>query len=132
MLKYFYFSLIFLGQLVAEDHLFIGKHYLASYYDCDHEALINTEALKKCMLDAAASSGASILDTVDFTFSGDGITMVLLLEESHASIHTYPEYDACFVDLFTCGDKCSSYAFEETLMKYLIPKDAERQILSRG
>ena len=57
--------------------------------------------------------------------------MVLLLSESHASIHTYPEYNSCFVDLFTCGQKCSAEKFDMYLREYLKPKQTDSRIQVR-
>ena len=57
--------------------------------------------------------------------------MVILLSESHASIHTYPEFNACFVDLFTCGEKCSSEYFDQALQSYLKPKLVNGRTLIR-
>jgi S-adenosylmethionine decarboxylase len=57
--------------------------------------------------------------------------MTILLSESHASIHTYPEHGKCFVDLFTCGDSCSNHIFNEELQKYLKPKKVAAMVLIR-
>ncbi len=117
-------TLSFHMPLVAEDdiHHFRGVHLFATYSECDHEALVNLEALKAHMEKAVNASGATILDQCVYEFSPDALTMVFLLSESHASIHTYPEYGACFVDLFTCGYKTSAEAFDAVLQDYLKPK----------
>lgn len=111
---------------------FFGKHFIASYYGCSEEAMTNREKLEQAMIRAARASGATILDTSDFHLEGDGYTLVILLSESHASIHTYPEHHACFIDLFTCGDTCSYERFHKVLSRYLKPADAHIQILRRS
>src|SRR5205807_611048 len=95
---------------------FKGSHFIASYLDCDQAALTDVDALTSAMEDAARASGATILKTAAHVFPPNGLTMVILLSESHASIHTYPEFGACFVDLFTCGTKCSAQKFHEVLL----------------
>lgn len=112
-------------------YAFEGKHFIASYYDCDIEALSDTKALEKVITDSVVASGATILGTNVHYFSSEGFTMVFLLSESHASIHTYPEHRSCFVDLFTCGDRCSSELFDALLKNYLKPSDCRIQILKR-
>jgi len=114
-----------------EEHLFYGRHLIAQYYDCDHDALCNIDKLTQTMKEATIASGAKILNSMDYVFDGNGYTMVLLLSESHASIHTYPEYNACFVDLFTCGQKCSAETFDLILREYLKPKQIDSRIQVR-
>src|SRR5689334_25425262 len=105
---------LFQGSLYGNDEYeFKGKHFIASYLDCDDKAIRDVQALKEVLVKAARASHATIIGQTDFVFEPDGLTMVILLSESHASIHTYPEHHACFVDLFTCGDKCSSEDFDQ-------------------
>ncbi len=120
-------------SLIASDdqYLFRGKHFIASYAGCDEKALTDVEQLRTVMEDAAKQSGATILDSSYYVFPPDGLTMVILLSESHASIHTYPEHKSCFVDLFTCGDKCSNEKFDECLRSYLKPTSVHEKILIR-
>ena len=110
---------------------FRGVHFLVSYCDCDIEALTDVDNLAQAMNNAVQECGATILETSSWVFPPNGFTMVLLLSESHASIHTYPEHGACFVDLFTCGDKCSAEKFDAFMRSYLKPKVVSRRTLIR-
>ena len=112
-------------------HAFIGRHFLASYNGCDRKAMADPQGLASAMRRAVEASGASLLKAAEHAFPGGGMTMVLLLSESHASIHTYPEYDACFVDLFTCGQRCSAEKFDAVLRAYLRPRQCSRRVLLR-
>lgn len=119
-------------QQAAEPiHEFLGKHLIASYSGCDRKALTDLPNLIKAMNNAVAASGATILSQNQHIFEPNGLTMVFLLSESHATIHTYPEYGACFVDLFTCGDKCSAEKFDTVLRAYLHPMKVSQRILIR-
>lgn len=130
---FFSFVLLFSAAAVAdESYDFIGRHFVASYMECDLEALTDLEGLRDAMKDAVDASGATLLKSCDFVFPPDGLTMVLLLSESHASIHTYPEHASCFVDLFTCGTNCSAEKFDEVLQNYLKPKSIGKKMLHRG
>ncbi|MBI3236925.1 MAG: adenosylmethionine decarboxylase [Chlamydiales bacterium] len=119
------------GSFQEEIYHFKGIHFLASYCDCDCDALSDIEGLKQAMIDATKKCGATILDQCSYIFPPDGLTMVILLSESHASIHTYPEHGACFIDLFTCGERCSAEKFHEALSGYLKPKKVEKKIFLR-
>ena len=130
---YFFFFLIcnVSSLFAAEEHDFFGKHLIISYSECDRKALGDLQSLIAVMNEAVQASGATILQSAQHIFEPNGLTMVFLLSESHASIHTYPEYGACFVDLFTCGNNCSSEAFDKVLTAYLQPKQVSKRILIR-
>jgi len=113
------------------NYQFVGRHLVASYHGCDKEALTNTTRLVEVMQEACKASGATILDSCQYPFDGNAITVVILLSESHASIHTYPEHGACFVDMFTCGTKCSQEKFDEVLRAYLNPTKPNCTYLNR-
>lgn len=115
-----------------EEYQFKGVHFLVSYCDCDNEALTDLEGLKAAMSQAVLSSGATILDASSWVFPPTGLTMVFLLSESHASIHTYPEHNSCFVDLFTCGENCSAKEFDAVMRAYLKPKTINERTLFRS
>jgi S-adenosylmethionine decarboxylase proenzyme len=120
------------AQLVADEvYDFRGKHFLASYLECDPKALGNPEAVKKIMLEAATRCGATVLNHIAHEFPGNGLTMVIMLSESHASIHTYPEHDSCFVDLFTCGEKANHEIFNAVLRDYLQSKKVSQKCFHR-
>ena len=137
MVKSFYAFIVLcfllIGNLDAKDsYNFMGKHLIASYKQCDHGALVNMTSLSDTMKKAVIASGATILDSSEVEFSNNGFTMVILLSESHATIHTYPEHNACFVDIFTCGSVCQVEHFDEILQKYLKPAIADIKIEKRS
>ncbi len=120
--------------LVADEnslYQFKGNHFLASYCECDAQALSDVENLQAAMLNAVQECGATILQSSSWIFPPCGLTMVILLSESHASIHTYPEHGACFVDLFTCGEKCSAEKFDSVMRAYLKPQVVNQRTLIR-
>ncbi len=123
---------VFQGLLYADDYSFKGKHFVASYLECDLRALCNLSGLIDAMSRAVCASGATILDEASTVFPPHGLTLVYLLSESHASLHTYPEHGSCFVDLFTCGDSCSSEPFDQILREYLQPKHVNAKLFLRA
>ncbi len=113
------------------EYIFKGKHFVASYMECDERALADLGELILAMDEAVRSSGATILDKTPYVFPPNGLTIVYLLSESHASLHTYPEHSACFVDLFTCGNICSAEKFDEMMRQYLKPKVVNARLFLR-
>ena len=115
----------------SEEHGFIGFHLLANYTGCNARAISDLDGLRKALASAARASGASVLKTAEHVFDTGGFSQVLLLSESHASIHTYPEVCSCFLDLFTCGTSCRPEKFEEIMCDYLQPTGVSRQVVVR-
>ena len=118
-------------ETLDREYAFRGRHLLASYTGCSQAALHDVDGLTKALHDAVKASGATLLDSVRHIFPPHGMTAVVLLSESHASIHTYPEHQSCFVDIFTCGTTCQVEAFDAALRVFLKPQSANRRIIDR-
>jgi len=117
---------------VSKKYEFVGNHLIASYSDCNAAAVRDTERLAAAMKTAVLATGATLLRTIEHAFPNGGFTMLLLLAESHASIHTYPECNACFVDFFTCGNSCTVENADAVLRNYLQPRKASCRVVLRN
>ncbi len=62
------------------------------------------ESVKEALIEAAKRAQATIVDVVFHEFNPFGISGVVVIAESHLSIHTWPEYRYAAVDIFSCGD----------------------------
>jgi S-adenosylmethionine decarboxylase len=83
----------------------LGKHVILELHDCDRKRLSNCEFLRETLLEACRRAGATILGNSFHVFSPyDGVSGVIIIAESHLSIHTWPEYCYAAVDIFACGD----------------------------
>jgi S-adenosylmethionine decarboxylase len=115
---------------------FTGVHFFASYCGCQVN-LSDVEKLRNVIKFAVEASNATILGQLEHIFDStdvvpeNGYTSVFILSESHASIHTYPKKGSCFVDLFTCGEKCSYIPFDKELRNYLRPLSVSYQVIKR-
>jgi S-adenosylmethionine decarboxylase proenzyme len=87
----------------APNYAFRGRHVLAELYDAPAELLNNEHLLRDALQQGLDSAGVTTLGVLAHKFEPNGVTIVAMLAESHASIHTYPESGAAFVDVFTCG-----------------------------
>ena len=85
--------------------LFAGKHVLAELKGVDEAVLDNAELLRQVLAEVLTQAGATVREVIAHRFEPQGVTVLAMLAESHASVHTYPEIGAAFVDVFTCGDK---------------------------
>ena len=83
----------------------LGSHVLLDLHEVDAGLLGDCDRLERILLDAAAAAEARVLGARFHRFGpGQGVTGVLLLAESHISIHTWPEHGYAAVDVFMCGD----------------------------
>ncbi|MCU1679377.1 MAG: speH [Amycolatopsis sp.] len=85
--------------------VFAGRHVLAELGGIAPELLDDVEFLRSALWSAVTEAGATVCDMLDHRFEPQGVTVLAMLAESHASIHTYPELGAVFIDVFTCGDR---------------------------
>jgi S-adenosylmethionine decarboxylase len=77
---------------------------LLELFDCDLDAINNLDTVKETLVEAAKRAQATIVDVVFHEFNPFGISGVVVIAESHLSIHTWPEYRYAAVDVFSCGD----------------------------
>ncbi|RMG70443.1 MAG: S-adenosylmethionine decarboxylase proenzyme [Nitrospirae bacterium] len=82
----------------------LGKHLLVELKDCNPEVIKDLNTVREAMLTAARQARATIIDVAFHEFSPFGISGMVVIAESHLSIHTWPEYGYAAVDIFTCGD----------------------------
>lgn len=92
--------------MTDSSHLAYGRHVLVDLADTCASVLNDCATLAKALTDAATAEGATVLGTIEHTFAPSGVTILLLLAESHVSLHTYPAEGRAFFDAFTCGVRC--------------------------
>jgi S-adenosylmethionine decarboxylase proenzyme len=83
----------------------VGKHLILELYHCNPELLKNTSVAERIMLDAAQEIGATVVQYNFHQFSPFGVSGVVVIQESHLTIHTWPEHGYAAIDIFTCGEK---------------------------
>lgn len=83
-----------------------GTHYVVELSDCDSNQLKRVAEVERALLDAVAESGATYVGHHSHQFSPHGVSAVVLISESHFSVHTWPEEQYAALDIFTCGEMC--------------------------
>jgi len=83
---------------------FLGRHFIAEFYNCSSSIIDNVNAVEKIMTDAALLSGTNIIRPFFHTFSPQGVSGIIVISESHFAVHTWPEHSYAAVDLFSCSD----------------------------
>ena len=113
-----------------EDHL--GLAVVGELYGCNTELLKNVEAVEKGMLEAAKAGNANIVSSTFKQFDPWGVSGVIVIQESHFAIHTWPEYNYAAVDVFTCGTEMNPKAALKYLKKYFMCSKIQSSSFKRG
>jgi S-adenosylmethionine decarboxylase len=109
-----------------------GIHLLADFDGVHADKLVSCDAIDALLRGAAAAAGATILHSHFHSFGpAQGVTGVLLLAESHISIHTWPEFGFAAADIFMCGDAAPQLALD-VIEQALRPASRIVQTIARG
>ena len=109
-----------------------GCHLILDLYNCPRHLLDDYEYLEEMLQTAVHMSGASLLRITGHKFEPEGVTILALLAESHASIHTWPAQQYAAVDLYTCNpDGVSAKKAADFIKHKLQTKEVEKLEIER-
>lgn len=110
----------------------VGQHGLLDLYGVEQTIARDQARISEYLIEAANIAQATILKSHFHSFGGHGgVTGVLLLSESHMSIHTWPEYNFVAIDIFMCGQHQIEPAVSY-LQKVFAPEKVDFQLCERG
>lgn len=110
----------------------LGSHLILELYDCPAQILDDPRQVSQVMSQAVQVSGATMIKPFFHQFAPQGVSGVIIISESHFSIHTWPEYGYAAVDIFTCGDVIDMDAATEHLRRGFQAGGIQKMMLSRG
>ena len=110
----------------------LGRHIIAELYGVNKELISREKQVKEIMDKVIEEAGIETVGTLYNQFNPHGVTCVVLISESHISIHTWPEYEMVNLDIFTCGDTQKSDLAFQSFLKHFKPKSYRHYILDRG
>lgn len=110
----------------------LGRHLLVELHDCNREALNNLDLIREVMVKAAVDCGAVVLGDSFHRFSPQGVSGVVVIAESHLSVHTWPEYGYAAADIFTCGVTVDPQIAAEVLIEGLGCRNPNLTEVQRG
>ena len=133
-------SIATISQLIRKSHISkenqnqqfckLGEHIIIEFLggqNLDHYAMI-----KQIVQKAADESGARVLKLESHKFEPCGMTCVALLQESHISVHTWPEHGYVAIDIFTCGSHINIDKALAVLQDFFRPQNIVLVRLDRG
>ena len=110
----------------------LGTHLILELYECRADVIGNNDLLSEGLVRAVRKAGATIVDSIFHDFSPGGLSGVIVIAESHVTIHTWPEHGYAAVDAFTCGDPELPKRIERNLIDFLDAKTVNSTYLDRG
>lgn len=107
-------------------------HIIAEFYGCNPNVLKETNSVKDILESSVKESKLTKIRSYFHQFQPFGVTGVVLLMESHISIHTWPEYNYAAIDVFGCGDKKKVVRAFELLRDKFQPSEIVKKEVRRG
>ncbi len=111
----------------------IGYHYLVEASGCDPEILKDLDKIKEIMFNAAKIGKMDVKTVYFYKFSPSGVSGILVVSESHLSIHTWPENQYAAIDIFICGkgsepEKALEFIISSVKSSYAHVTEVERGV----
>lgn len=110
----------------------MGRHVIAELWGCDVEKLNNMSFIEQLFVDAALEAGAEVREVAFHKFAPHGVSGVVIISESHLTIHSFPEHGYASIDVYTCGERIDPTVASNYISKGLEAKTVEHIQVPRG
>jgi S-adenosylmethionine decarboxylase len=108
-----------------------GRHLLIDFYGVKFDKLNAQSEIEDALVGSAIVAGATVLHSYMHAFAPQGVSGVVVLAESHISIHTWPEKGVATLDIFMCG-KADPVIATEFLTQHFEPASQRIKTFFRG
>jgi S-adenosylmethionine decarboxylase len=109
----------------------LATHVHLELWGVEGALLDDPARLEHVLLTAAAAAKCTVIGAVKHHFTPHGASVVVLVAESHLSIHTWPEHGYAAADILTCGETLPQEGVK-SLIEQLKPARAEVRQYDRG
>ncbi|MGP4041622.1 adenosylmethionine decarboxylase [Gracilibacillus sp. D59] len=110
----------------------MGRHVLAELWECNIDMLNDMDRLEKTFVNAALKAGAEVREVAFHKFAPFGVSGVVIISESHLTIHSFPEHGYASIDVYTCGDIIDPNVAVAYIEEQLEAKSTEKMEVPRG
>ncbi|HLO99837.1 MAG TPA: adenosylmethionine decarboxylase [Fimbriimonas sp.] len=110
----------------------LGSHLLIELFGCNGSTLEKDDTVGEAMVGAARVSEATIVAECFKEFKPYGVSGAVIIQESHYTIHTWPEHGYAAVDLFYCGGTVKVRRAVELLKEKFEPRRIKFLVVRRG
>ena len=106
--------------------------YSVDLRECEALATLEPEDIIATFVAALERAGATVVQTLSHAYPGAGLTSVLILRESHAVIHTWPETGTVNIDIFSCSTRLKSLEAVHEVSRFLGSRQVSVQEIPRA
>jgi len=106
------------------------KQLLVDLYGCQAN-LDDDKFLQGVLEEAAAKAGSTVVNRLVHRFHPVGVSVFLILAETHISVHTWPEHGYAAVDVFVCGEGKDPHMAWDVIREALGPESFDVRELTR-
>ena len=110
----------------------LGYHVLMEFHGCSQDIIADSDEVEQILLKAAEISKAHVVESIFHKFNPHGVSGVIIISESHFTIHTWPEHGYAALDLFSCSREIDLDAMIDYLKTRLKPKSVSQVEFKRG
>ena len=110
----------------------LGRQVLVELHNCQQNTLNDVAAIETHMIAAATAAGATVINTTFHHFAPIGVSGVVVIQESHLTIHTWPERNFAAIDIFTCGQNVDPWRAVAYLKKAFASQRGDAREIPRG
>ncbi len=110
----------------------IGYHYIIEATGCDPKILADSKRLRDILTESAKVGKMDIRIVHFYKFSPTGVSGMIVVSESHISIHTWPEEGYAAIDVYICGTKSEPEKTIEYILEHIKAKYAHITEIKRG
>lgn len=107
-------------------------HTLLELHGCDPAILRRNGTVRTRMVAAVRAGGGTIVKSVFHQFSPWGVSGVVVITESHVTVHTWPEHGYAAVDIFSCSPRLDHSRIREELRVAFAAHQVKRRSFPRG
>ena len=116
----------------TKGHDTIGHHYIVEGSGCDAATIGSVAKVQEILARAAETANAKIWSVSFHKFPPHGVSGVVVISESHLSVHTWPEAGYVALDIYTCGKDAKPEEAVEFAMKQFGATDMHATEVTRG
>lgn len=110
----------------------LGQQLASDLRGCDRDRLDDRAFLERACVDAADAMGATVVAVHGHRYDPVGVSVVVILAESHLSLHTWPEHGIASIDVFVCNRANDPDAAKRHLVEALGASETSDVVLPRG